>query len=393
MTQDTKGATIGLAPCPYCGQVWHKKSCPISVHASTSKGDGTATCTCPSGDASLRWPCPTHPNANYTSLRHYGSPNPVGEANALEAASAGELQRRLSAISVAVTGRADSSEAEVMGCIDKLTDYFTDGVCSAAQSATISAPEAGQPHSDKAAAANAVHLGEREAFEAWITAALRKTYPHMHNDSLARKLWKHGDGDYMDLHMQHGWSVWQAARADRPAAADAGDLRAQGRAEAVEILTGLCAETGIDEYIGWGRSGAPEDEGSAYWKEDKLRELFKTDDRLHNLFDRAEAMYWRAKGEKDEAERMMRMAERAPYLKRLEEFLCKQQSQEAWDLLADLKREADRPAAVGAAHLPDHVVREAVNQVRDIAIQFHAHDSLRERIAGVIVPLLKGGAA
>lgn len=142
MTKDTKGATIGLAPCPYCGQVWHKKSCPISVHASTSKGDGTATCTCPSGDASLRWPCPTHPNANYTSLRHYGSPNSVGEANALEAAGAGELQRRLSAISVAVTGRADSSEAEVMGCIDKLTDYFTDGVCSAAQSAPSSAPAA-----------------------------------------------------------------------------------------------------------------------------------------------------------------------------------------------------------------------------------------------------------
>lgn len=34
----------------------------------------SSTCTCPSGDASLRWPCPTHPNANYTSLRHYGSP-------------------------------------------------------------------------------------------------------------------------------------------------------------------------------------------------------------------------------------------------------------------------------------------------------------------------------
>ena len=25
-------------------------------------------CTCPSGDASLRWPCPTHPNANYSRL-------------------------------------------------------------------------------------------------------------------------------------------------------------------------------------------------------------------------------------------------------------------------------------------------------------------------------------
>lgn len=34
-----------------------------------------APCTCPSGDGSLRWPCPTHPNANYTRLSNRESPS------------------------------------------------------------------------------------------------------------------------------------------------------------------------------------------------------------------------------------------------------------------------------------------------------------------------------
>jgi hypothetical protein len=113
--------------------------------------------------------------------------------------------------------------------------------------------------------------------------------------------------------------------------------RAEGRAEAVEILSDLCPETGIDDYIGWSNPVGPEDEGSSYWKLDKLRELFKCDDKLHNLFDRAESMYWRAKGEKDEAEREMQMVRRAPFYQPLHDFLSKHQ---AYDLMGDLKRAA-----------------------------------------------------
>lgn len=38
----------------------------------------------------------------------------------------------------------------------------------------------------------------------------------------------------------------------------------------------------------------------------------------------------------------------------------------------------------------DHVIRETVNKLRDIAIEYHATQQLRERIAHVIVPLLAG---
>ncbi|HET8870105.1 MAG TPA: hypothetical protein VFM48_06640, partial [Aquabacterium sp.] len=43
--------------------------------------------------------------------------------------------------------------------------------------------------------------------------------------------------------------------------------------------------------------------------------------------------------------------------------------------------------------IKDHVIREAVNQLRDCAIKFHATQQLRERIAGIIVPLLKSTPA
>lgn len=42
-----------------------------------------------------------------------------------------QLRTCLRAISAAVTGSGDSSEAEVMDCIDKLTNYFADGECRA----------------------------------------------------------------------------------------------------------------------------------------------------------------------------------------------------------------------------------------------------------------------
>ncbi|MBD8654162.1 DUF551 domain-containing protein [Oxalobacteraceae sp. CFBP 13730] len=39
-------------------------------------------------------------------------------------------------------------------------------------------------------------------------------------------------------------------------------------------------------------------------------------------------------------------------------------------------------------HVKDHVVREVVNRLRDTALEFHAHGSLRERLARELEPLL-----
>lgn len=38
--------------------------------------------------------------------------------------------------------------------------------------------------------------------------------------------------------------------------------------------------------------------------------------------------------------------------------------------------------------LKDHEVRELVNDLRDCAIKFHNHQSLRERIANILIPKL-----
>jgi len=37
--------------------------------------------------------------------------------------------------------------------------------------------------------------------------------------------------------------------------------------------------------------------------------------------------------------------------------------------------------------MKDHETRELVNTLRDLALQFHDHQSLRERIAHVVVPV------
>lgn len=42
-----------------------------------------------------------------------------------------------------------------------------------------------------------------------------------------------------------------------------------------------------------------------------------------------------------------------------------------------------------AAAPADHEIREAVNQLRDVAVQFHAHQSLRDRIAAVVLSLAR----
>lgn len=84
--------------------------------------------------------------------------------------------------------------------------------------------------------------------------------------------------------------------------------RKQGRAEALSILMGLCPETGIDNYTGWSNSGAPEDEGSAHWQEDKLRKLFGVDGELADMMDKAEEQYWKYLGMQDEANRAKNFA-------------------------------------------------------------------------------------
>ena len=148
--------------------------------------------------------------------------------------------------------------------------------------------------------------------------------------------------------MQRVEDMRQLARGSDGTAAAVLAARAEGRAEAVEILAGLCPETGLSDFIGWSKPVGPEDEGSSYWHLDKLRELFKCDDKLHNLFDRADEMYWRARGEKDQAEMEMRMVERAPFYKPLHDFLSKHQ---AYDLMADLKC----PAATSGSELAGHI--------------------------------------
>lgn len=42
--------------------------------------------------------------------------------------------------------------------------------------------------------------------------------------------------------------------------------------------------------------------------------------------------------------------------------------------------------------MKDHAIADTVNKIRDVALEFHAHGSLRERIAGIVVPLLKPAA-
>jgi len=84
--------------------------------------------------------------------------------------------------------------------------------------------------------------------------------------------------------------------------------RKQGRAEALAILMQLDPEGGIDKYTGWSTPVGPEDEGAAYWEEDKLRELFAADGALADMMDRAEAEYWKYLGMQDEAERAKNFA-------------------------------------------------------------------------------------
>ena len=46
------------------------------------------------------------------------------------------------------------------------------------------------------------------------------------------------------------------------------------------------------------------------------------------------------------------------------------------------------PPSPSTAPVKDHVAREVVNRLRDTALEFHAHGSLRERLARELAPLL-----
>ncbi|HEX8610212.1 MAG TPA: hypothetical protein VF800_02905 [Telluria sp.] len=91
--------------------------------------------------------------------------------------------------------------------------------------------------------------------------------------------------------------------AELEASAGANDLRsiilasrAEGRAEAVQIIIGMDAEDALGDLTGWSSPVSPDDEGSAYWDMDKLREVFSTDDKLYDAFAKAEEMYWDYRG-------------------------------------------------------------------------------------------------
>jgi hypothetical protein len=56
-------------------------------------------------------------------------------------------------------------------------------------------------------------------------------------------------------------------------------------------------------------------------------------------------------------------------------------------------RAALAQAEPGQQPVKDHEIAQAVNSLRDIAIQFHATQQLRERIVGVVLPLLKRSRA
>lgn len=87
--------------------------------------------------------------------------------------------------------------------------------------------------------------------------------------------------------------------------------RRKGRAEALQLLMGLDPEGGIDDYIGWSSPVGPEDEGSAHWDGDKLRELLDVDTDLADMLDKAEGEYYHQIGLREEAERISAAAHQA----------------------------------------------------------------------------------
>lgn len=147
-----------------------------------------------------------------------------------------------------------------------------------------------------------------------------------------------------DGHIKAGFATRTLYAAQPPApAAEEGravlsplDYRAQGRMEAMQIILSEDAESPFDSCA---TSSANGDAGdySTYWNEAKLRELLHIDDTAYNAFDKAEYSYWDSTAKIEQAERAMRVIERAPYFKPLHDFLAKHQE---WNLLHDLQAAA-----------------------------------------------------
>ncbi|HEV2594162.1 MAG TPA: hypothetical protein VGU01_03045 [Sphingomicrobium sp.] len=87
-----------------------------------------------------------------------------------------------------------------------------------------------------------------------------------------------------------------------PVPTDVLEARAQGRAEALAIILGIDAETGLDDCTYEYSIGAT-GEYATGWKEDALRELLRADDSAWSLMQEAESEYWHNLGLREEAER------------------------------------------------------------------------------------------
>jgi len=81
-----------------------------------------APCTCPSGDASLRWPCPTHPNANYSAVRRTTFVQATSSPDFIRP-DAGN--RRFWAVDLADTPTAADAATELPHYDDIAIDHFT----------------------------------------------------------------------------------------------------------------------------------------------------------------------------------------------------------------------------------------------------------------------------
>lgn len=121
------------------------------------------------------------------------------------------------------------------------------------------------------------------------------------------------------------------------------DYRAQGREEVLAIILAQDPENPFADETNSVFGG---EDYSTEWDEDKLRVLLHIGDKKHDAYDRAEAAYWRAMGERDEAAREMLLVKQAPFYEPLHDFLAKH---EAWDLMGNLKRAAADPALSGVA--------------------------------------------
>lgn len=136
------------------------------------------------------------------------------------------------------------------------------------------------------------------------------------------------------------------------------EARAEGRAEALNILLQLDPEEGLDAYIDNRPSGCDSGEWTAFWDEAKLRDFLKVDDATYAAFDVAEAAAWLPKGDRpaaaDAAVLSIEDAEILDMAAR--SYTAGDYIFEGAELLAYVRRilaASVRPAAVMAEALPD----------------------------------------